>query len=748
LNSKKNCLCGIFILVFVGTLIASVPTDTVPWPSWLGKDVTAGIGLNMHLTGPLHPANTARYLRYMDKAKVLGIKIIRVPMDPAVDFTTGELQWFVDEAGRRGMRVMLLCAKTFGADNHAPATQAEREAFRDLCVAMVTGFQGKGIIYEMWNEPNTDAFWPPLAIANNYMAAMSMAIAAMKAVDPNCIVIAPNSAGITDATAFIETCFQQGMLNYIDVVSAHPYFTPGESPEINFTASRYPTLRTLVDSYSTPRTISIGSSELGVCQSWAGYGTLVRTQAQQARDITRSVLVDMVLRHPVRIIYTFNDWVDEGNPNFEGYGLFDSNMYAADGPHPKLSYYSVKTLLQRLSGTQFLKMVEPSPYNANYYVALFNGQNKAVIAAWIGGSFDPDSRTVDFEVPSAPLEMVDEFGTLMTTPTMVNGRITIGITDHPVYIRFAPIVVCGDIGHPYPPGDITGDCRTDMNDLVIMAVDWLKGDYTIHGSGTPNDADLLSHYTFDTDYNDLGTLPRNGTVHGSAAIDTTPGAGPLGSTGYLDLNGGYVELPVYTGPGWITTGVTITAWVKQDVAGSNGYIFAQNWFSPAANGTIQIQTTPAGIYTQSLVNVNAATGPYGAAGQWYHVAWVGRAISGMHEVWINGTKVAETWMPWAAWPANVFKNMNDIVQIGAWGGGSVLMGGIDDLRVYNKALSGQEIAYLAGSGTDVYVPLDSLANLSDNEPINSKKVNFKDLAVLAEGWLDCTDPKPPCNYNP
>jgi len=209
-------------------------------------------------------------------------------------------------------------------------------------------------------------------------------------------------------------------------------------------------------------------------------------------------------------------------------------------------------------------------------------------------------------------------------------------------------------------------------------------------------AELISHYTFDTDYSDSGTLPRTGTAHGSVLIDATPGAGPLGTTGYLDLNGGYVELPAYDGPGWVSaTGVTITAWVKQDVAGSGGYIFAQNWFSPS-DGTIQILTTPAGIYAQSLVNVNAATGPYGAAGQWYHVAWVGRAITGLHEIWINGEKVAETWMPWAAWPGHVFKAMHDVVQIGAWGGGTVLMGGIDDLRVYTDTLGEAAIKDIAG----------------------------------------------------
>jgi len=37
---------------------------------------------------------------------------------------------------------------------------------------------------------------------------------------------------------------------------------------------------------------------------------------------------------------------------------------------------------------------------------------------------------------------------------------------------------------------------------------------------------------------------------------------------------------------------------------------------------------------------------------------------------------------------------------------------------------------------DTYVPLTSPANISDDEPVNSKSVNFKDFAILADEWLD------------
>jgi hypothetical protein len=60
---------------------------------------------------------------------------------------------------------------------------------------------------------------------------------------------------------------------------------------------------------------------------------------------------------------------------------------------------------------------------------------------------------------------------------------------------------------------------------------------------------------------------------------------------------------------------------------------------------------------------------------------------------------------------------------------------IDEVRVYDYALSATEILSAMGL-SGLYVPVTSQANISDEEPDKSKKVNFKDFAVLADSWLD------------
>jgi hypothetical protein len=63
------------------------------------------------------------------------------------------------------------------------------------------------------------------------------------------------------------------------------------------------------------------------------------------------------------------------------------------------------------------------------------------------------------------------------------------------------------------------------------------------------------------------------------------------------------------------------------------------------------------------------------------------------------------------------------------------IGTIDDVRVYNCALSAEEIAYIATDGTGI-LAVQSVANLYNAEDLGDRAVNFKDLAKLASSWRD------------
>jgi hypothetical protein len=77
-------------------------------------------------------------------------------------------------------------------------------------------------------------------------------------------------------------------------------------------------------------------------------------------------------------------------------------------------------------------------------------------------------------------------------------------------------------------------------------------------------------------------------------------------------------------------------------------------------------------------------------------------------------------------------------QNNTWSG-EVFIGRLDEVRIYNRALSAAEIAYLAdltpGDGK-LHISILSPAELYDSEPDGSKSVNFRDFAYLANAWLE------------
>jgi hypothetical protein len=63
---------------------------------------------------------------------------------------------------------------------------------------------------------------------------------------------------------------------------------------------------------------------------------------------------------------------------------------------------------------------------------------------------------------------------------------------------------------------------------------------------------------------------------------------------------------------------------------------------------------------------------------------------------------------------------------------SFFKGYLSDARMYKRVLTADEVKYLAGGE---YIPLESEANIWDEELPGFKSVNFMDFAILGEEWL-------------
>ena len=120
-------------------------------------------------------------------------------------------------------------------------------AFARWAAAAAKHYQGRGILWEIWNEPNI-GFWKPKPDVRDYAALALATCRAIREADPQAIILAPASSGFP--WPFFESLFQSGVLEYLDAVSVHPYRNYSQGPET--AAADYLRLRALIERYAPP----------------------------------------------------------------------------------------------------------------------------------------------------------------------------------------------------------------------------------------------------------------------------------------------------------------------------------------------------------------------------------------------------------------------------------------------------------------------------------------------------------------
>jgi hypothetical protein len=207
----------------------------------------------------------------------------------------------------------------------------------------------------------------------------------------------------------------------------------------------------------------------------------------------------------------------------------------------------------------------------------------------------------------------------------------------------------------------------------------------------PANAALINHYTFDSNVNDsAGT--RNGTINGNASISTTVFA-PGGSTGSLDLtSGGSVALP---GGGGSLADFTIAMWIKIN-GGPDGGISSlfstDDWNTSAIHLNYQTMDGNDVIHNAGGAGISQVSNTvFPAPSGWVHLAITAQLDPGvqiLQRMFMNGAEDA----PLAS--TGLGTNVLEAVTVGQWNEGRQFNGYIDDLRIYNSALSQGEILAL------------------------------------------------------
>jgi len=200
----------------------------------------------------------------------------------------------------------------------------------------------------------------------------------------------------------------------------------------------------------------------------------------------------------------------------------------------------------------------------------------------------------------------------------------------------------------------------------------------------PGTSGLVAWYKFDGDLKDAA-----GTNHGTAVGDAKTGADATrGQVLLVDGIGDAVDIPALGS----ANAVTISMWVNSTIDPTPiqfaSFFHADDWAAGDLHWRYSYGVVDAGLYGLSNTTGKAIN----RANQWNHVAVTVSATE--FALWLNGYKDG----------SQTFTAVQTITLgdglIGAWRNGAsverTFTGKIDDARFYDRALSQEEIASLAG----------------------------------------------------
>ncbi len=158
--------------------------------------------------GQIDQGLLAEYDYAVSKARAAGINVLMMIGGNDVPYwASGDPNKYTDSSGQHWDK------------RYPPGNMAH---YADLVSFTVAHFSPMGVSdYEIWNEPNLDAFWSPRPNASRYVDMLRAAYPAAKAASPDANVIL---GGLSkNDFVFLEQVYAAGGGDYFDAVAVHPY---------------------------------------------------------------------------------------------------------------------------------------------------------------------------------------------------------------------------------------------------------------------------------------------------------------------------------------------------------------------------------------------------------------------------------------------------------------------------------------------------------------------------------------------
>ena len=330
-----------------------------------------------------------RFTRYMAEAA-------RLSIDPLLDLT------FANKLYDGGM---------------TPYSQQGIDAYARYAQNVLARYGRQVHAVEIWNEYNGSFVKGPVEVDRPaaYVRMLREAYSAIKAVRPDVNVV--GGAVVLIPLPYLEKVFAHGGLDYMDVLSIHPYREYPEGVEYDLAD-----LKALMARFAHGKSTRIWATEIGKQDNAPGGRKRV------ARYLVR--LSTILLSEGVQRIYWY---LLRDYNQFATMGLFrDANSSMGRyAPAPAAAAYA--NLIRRLDAATFKRREDTDPRTRIY---LFERGGIQCRVAWATDEPWPsDQRSISITLATTrPLKIIDiDGGDRMESP--LNGRVSLHLNHSPVFVE-------------------------------------------------------------------------------------------------------------------------------------------------------------------------------------------------------------------------------------------------------------------------------------------------------------------------
>ncbi len=291
------------------------------------------------------------------------------------------------------------------------------------------------------------------------------------------------------------------------------------------------------------------------------------------------------------------------------------------------------------------------------------------------------------------------------------------------------VILSSTSGNNLTTDNLTVSFTATDTDALYNFTDWRKSGTSIAVLNMPFDTNVSSTTTGAVA--DFSTFANNGTLGGGTAANapTWTSSGKVGGAYSFDGVNDYIQ--VVNAPSLnLTSQYAIGFWMKS--AGSATYQFIISKSNGGSGGGYEVFLSGTSLRFSSCNLVGNCAGGYFDLvasgtyndGNWHYV--VAEVQTGSTaKIYVDGTKQAES----STVTQDNIANAYDLF-IGARGGGSPFNGSIDEVQIYNRSLSAEEISAIYNAQSAGH----AVTTLVSNETV--KNENWTTLVGSCDGY-DC-----------